>query len=115
MNQSGYADLKNDSIIDADSIVIGNLILPGLDPNSVPYIDSNNTVSDIVLNNGQLVIGNTGLAPVASSLTGTTDEVIVANGPGSITLSLPQPIAPTSDPTFNAYYKSFEFPKLRSK
>jgi hypothetical protein len=100
MNQSGYADLLNTSIIDATSIVIGTLILPDLDPKSVPYIDSNNTVQDRVVNNGQLLIGSTGNDPVASSINGTTDEVIVTNGPGSITLSLPQPIAPTSDPTF---------------
>ena len=77
MNGSGFADLKNESIIEADSIVIGTLILPNLDANSVPYIDSTNTVQDRILNN----VGSTGNAPVAASLTGTIDEVIVT-GPG---------------------------------
>ncbi len=101
MNPSGYADLLNTSFIDTDYVVIGTLVLPNLDPNSVPYIDSSNTVQDRILNNGQLLVGKTGLAPVAASLTGTTDEVVVTNGPGTITLSTPQPIATTSSPTFS--------------
>ena len=100
MNQSGYQDLLNNSIINADSLIVDNLTLPNLDPNSVPYIDVNHNVSDIVLNNGQLIVGKTANAPVAASLTGTTDEIIVTNGPGTITLSTPQPIATTSSPTF---------------
>ncbi len=101
MNQSGYQDLLNNSVINSDQSVIYILILPNLDPNSVPYIDSNNTVQDLLLTDGQLVVGSTGAAPVAASITGTGDEVIVSNGPGSITLSTPQPIASTSSPTFN--------------
>ncbi len=101
MDQSGYSDLKNESTISSDSLIVGILILPNLDANSIPFIDSDNTLSDIVLNDGELIIGDTDNAPVASTLTGTADEIIVTNGPGSITLSLPQTIAPTSDPTFN--------------
>jgi hypothetical protein len=48
-----------------------------------------------------MLVGVSGGPPVAASLTGTSDEVIVINGPGSITLSTPQPIATTSNPTFN--------------
>jgi len=101
MNQSGYADLLNQSIIDADSLVIGSLTLPNLDKNSVTYIDVNNNLADIILNNGQLLIGSTNNPPIASTLTGTANEVIVTNGAGSITLSTPQDIATTSSPTFN--------------
>jgi len=101
MNQSGYADLLNQSIIDSDTLIIGNLNLPNLDPNSVAYINGSNNLADIVLSNGQLLIGKTGNAPVAGTLTGTTDEINITNGPGSITLSTPQPIATTSSPTFN--------------
>ena len=101
MNVSGYQDLLNRSIIDADSIIIGTLILPNLDPNSIPYIDSDNTVQDRILNNGQLVVGVKAGAPVAASLTGTANQVSVTNGAGSITLSTPQDIATTSSPTFN--------------
>ena len=101
MNGSGYQDLLNRSIIDADSIIIGTLILPNLDPNSIPYIDSDNTVQDRILNNGQLLVGVSAGAPVAASLTGTSNQVNVTNGAGSITLSTPQDIATTSSPTFN--------------
>ena len=101
MNQSGYADLLNSNISSSDQSIIYNLILPNLDPNSVPYIDINNTVQDRILNNGQLLIGSTSNAPVAASLTGTTDEITVTPGSGTITLSTPQPIATTSSPTFN--------------
>lgn len=99
-NGSNYADLLNTSTVNADEVIIGNLILPNLDPNSVPYIDVNNSVQDRVLTNGQLLIGQSGGPPLAASLTGTADEIIVTNGPGSITLSTPQPIATTSSPTF---------------
>ena len=101
MNQSGYADLLNSSIIDADSLTVGTLILPNLDTNSVPYIDVNNNLADLVLGSGQLLIGQTGNPPIANTLTGTVNEVIISNAPGSITLSTPQPIATTSSPTFN--------------
>src|SRR6187551_141495 len=101
MNQTGYQDLLNTSVIDADSLIINILTLPNLDANSVAIIDVDNNLSDILLTNGQVVIGSNGNAPVGSTLTGTTDEVIVTNGPGSITLSTPQPIATTSSPTFN--------------
>jgi hypothetical protein len=49
--------------------------------------------------NGQLLIGN-GTDYSLSTLTGTTNQVVVSNASGSITLSLPQNIATTSSPTF---------------
>ena len=96
-----YADLLNSSTVNADSLVVGVLILPNLDPNSIPVIDINNTVQDRILTNGQLLVGVSSGPPVAASITGTANEITVTNGPGSITLSTPQPIGPTSDPTFN--------------
>jgi hypothetical protein len=56
----------------------------------------------VPLNSGQILIGSSGQPPVANALTGTTNQVIVNNGPGDIILSLPQDIATTSDPTFAA-------------
>ncbi len=100
MDNSGYADLLNESLLTGD-FVITNLILPNLDPNSVPYIDSTNTVQDLILSDGQLVIGTTGGPPVNAAITGTANQVIVTDGPGSIGLSLPQDIATFSDPTFH--------------
>ena len=100
-NGSTYADLLNKTEINADEIIIGRLILPNLDPNSVLTVDSDNNVEDVVLGNGQVVIGSTGSQPTAGSIMGTTNQVNVTNGPGTITLSLPQDINTTSNPTFN--------------
>ena len=101
MNPSGFADLLNTSTITTDQSIIYSLILPNLDANSVPYIDVNNVVQDRILNDGQILVGVTSGPPVAANITGTTNEIIVSNGPGSITISTPQPIGPTSDPTFS--------------
>ena len=50
---------------------------------------------------GQLLIGNsTGNTLAKAALTGTSNQVVVTNGPGSITLSTPQNIATTSTPQF---------------
>jgi hypothetical protein len=49
--------------------------------------------------NGQLLIGN-GTGLTLAALTGTANQVIVTNGVGSSTLSLPQSIATTSTPQF---------------
>ena len=75
MNESGYQDLLNSSTINSDSLIVGILVLPNLDINSIPFIDSTNTLSDIKLGNGQLIIGTTGSAPVAANLTGTANKV----------------------------------------
>ncbi|MBX9637689.1 MAG: hypothetical protein K2Q45_09090 [Nitrosomonas sp.] len=50
--------------------------------------------------NGQLMIGSTGGAPAFNTLTGTTNQVNVANGAGTITLGLPQNIHSAATPTF---------------
>lgn len=52
------------------------------------------------LSNGQILVGSTGAAPVATTLTGTAGQITVTNGAGSITLSGPQSLATTSSPTF---------------
>lgn len=51
--------------------------------------------------NGQLLIGNTtGNTLSLGTLTGTTNQVVVTNGGGTITLSTPQDIATASTPQF---------------
>lgn len=50
---------------------------------------------------GQLVVGSTGSAPVLTALTGTANQVVVTNGAGSITLSLPQSINTAANVAFN--------------
>lgn len=53
--------------------------------------------------NGQLLIGNTtGNTLTKATLTGTTNQVNVNNGGGSIILSTPQNIGTTSDVNFNS-------------
>lgn len=74
----------------------------GADPSSVLIVDSTGSLSDVPLQDGELVIGSSSGDPAAATLTGTTDQVNIANGANSITLSLPQSIASTSSPTFNS-------------
>jgi hypothetical protein len=57
-------------------------------------------VEATALTNGQLLIGSTGAAPVGAALLGTTNQVTVTNGAGSITLATPQNIHTAATPTF---------------
>jgi len=52
------------------------------------------------MTNGQLYIGATGGPVVASTLTGTANQISVSNSAGSITLSTPQNINTGATPTF---------------
>ena len=49
---------------------------------------------------GQLPIGDAGADPVLNEIDGTTNQVIVTNGPGTIGLSTPQDIHTGAKPTF---------------
>lgn len=49
--------------------------------------------------NGQIPIGSTGANPVLATITGTTNQVNIANAAGSITLSTPQDIHTGASPT----------------
>ncbi len=81
------------------SLAIGSVV-SGADPNSVLIVDSTGKLADVPLVDGQFVIGRTGNKPIAGTITGTTNQIIVFPGSGSITLSLPQDINTTSSPTF---------------
>lgn len=51
--------------------------------------------------NGQLLIGNTtGNTLAKATLTGTSNQIVVTNGTGTITLSTPQDINSSANPTF---------------
>lgn len=52
------------------------------------------------LTNGQLLIGSTGAAASAASITGTANQITMTAGAGSITLSTPQNIHTAATPTF---------------
>jgi len=58
-------------------------------------------VEAAALSNGQLLIGSTGLAPVAANITQTGNNgVVITNGAGSISLSTVQDIRTTASPSF---------------
>ena len=94
---TGQLDIAGGS----STMAIGGPVV-GADPHAIIITDGSSTLQDITLDNGELLIGSTGAAPVATTLTGTTDQVIVTNGAGTITLSLPQSINTTSSPTFDS-------------
>jgi len=70
-------------------------------------------VERAAMTNGQILIGSTGLAPVAATLTGTTNRVTVTNGAGTITLSGPQDIHTAATPTFASQTLSATTNQLR--
>lgn len=81
---------------------VGSTVIPGSVGDSVLITDDQARLQEIVLEDGELLIGSTGGAPQAATLSGTTNQVSVLNAPNSITLSLPQDIATTSSPQFAA-------------
>jgi hypothetical protein len=84
-----------------EALVASSVTITGLTSNAFIYSGTGGLVSSTAApTNGQLLIGSTGAAPVRAALTGTANQVVVTNGAGSITLSLPQSIATTSSPSF---------------
>lgn len=71
-----------------------------LSNNRIMVSSSGAIVEASALTNGQLLIGSSGAAPVAATITGTSNQVSVATGAGSITLSTPQNIHTGASPTF---------------
>ena len=55
-----------------------------------------------VLANGELLIGDNSTDPTVATLTGTSNQITVTNGGGSITLSTPQSIDTSADVTFDS-------------
>lgn len=91
------------SIVQRDSsanITANTFIANGLAANSALYLGAGKNLLGVALNDGELLIGSTGAAPVAATLSGTANQVLVQNDPGAIVLSTPQDIAPASSPTF---------------
>jgi hypothetical protein len=72
-----------------------------LTPNSVVTTDNDVNLVSETLSNGQIIIGNTNNVPSIGNLAGTTNQVIVINGAGSITLGTPQNIDTKADVSFN--------------
>lgn len=79
----------------------GAFTMTPLTANSLLYLDGSKHVSSTANpTNGQLLIGSTGANPVLGTLTGTSNQVAITNGAGTITLSTPQNIGTGSSPTF---------------
>jgi hypothetical protein len=102
MNGAGSITLSlPQNIAVGSSPTFASLTLSGLTANSFTYSGAGGLISSTAApTNGQLLIGNTGNAPSRAALTGTANQVVVTNGAGSITLSLPQDIGTGSSPTF---------------
>lgn len=86
----------------AVTLVLGSTPIVGGTPNSI-LVNNDDKVDEVgPLSDGELLIGVSGDLPVAAALTGTANQVTITPGAGSITLSLPQDIATTSDVQFNS-------------
>lgn len=96
---TGSATLNVDAGLGANKIPqIGGSALTA---NSVILSNGTGNLTSSSLSNGQILIGSTGVAPVAANISGTASQILVTNGSGSITLSTPQNIGTTSSPTFS--------------
>lgn len=68
----------------------GTAALSGLTANGFVYPTSSSAItSTAAATNGQILIGSTGSTPVAATITGTSGNVTVTNGAGTITLTAP--------------------------
>lgn len=92
---------SNTNISNMGTVTVGTLTAP----RTYTYPDYSGTVLVLPggggLTDGQLLIGRTNDVPVAANLTGTINQIAIQNGPGSITLSLPQDIHDNATPTFD--------------
>src|SRR6185437_13259300 len=104
---SYYSDLLNETVFSGDTITVDSLTVntsaafPFVFGNSLLSVDANGNLLSIPLLDGQLLIGRTGSLPAAGYITGTTNQIAVTSGPGTIQLGTPQDIATTSSPTFS--------------
>lgn len=69
-----------------DSPTFNGLTLSSLTPKGIVQTGASDSLISTALTNGQLLIGNTGNLPTASTLTGS-GLINIANGAGSITIS----------------------------
>jgi len=94
------ATKKTGSLKGVDVVLVTSVNLAASDVTGVlPVANGGNGTGSYT--NGQILIGNTtGNTLTKTTLTGTSNQVVVTNGAGAITLSLPQSIATTSSPQF---------------
>lgn len=75
------------------------LSISGLTSGVLPIANGGTGLSNLPAQ-GQIIIGNDGGDYILGSISGTTNQVVVTNDAGAITLSTPQSIATTSNVTF---------------
>ena len=94
------ATKKTGSLKGVDVVLVTSVNLAASDVTGVlPVANGGNGTGSFT--DGQLLIGNTtGNTLTKTTLTGTANQVVVTNGPGSITLSLPQSIDTAAAPIF---------------
>ena len=84
-----------------NNLTVSGATILGLQPISFIYSNASRQIANTVSpTNGQLLIGNTGAAPIIGTITGFAGQITVTNGPGTITLTLPQDIGLTDSPTY---------------
>lgn len=81
-------------------VTVDTIKANGFTASTMLYADATKTITSAAATNGQLLIGSTGAVPVVAGLTGTSNQVTVTNGAGSITLGLPQNIDTSATPVF---------------
>lgn len=112
---SGFVKVLNDVIVSTgqlvnlgDSTDVGSSVLnvgnggtgaSSLTQHQVLVGNGTNAVTSYALNDGQVLIGQTGGAPAAATLTAGTG-VGITNGTNSISISIGQAVANTDSPTF---------------
>lgn len=74
-------------------------------PFGLVYItESGGLASTAAPTDGQVLIGDTGAAPILATIAGTTDEIDVTNGPGSIQIGIANPLKETKGGTGESAY-----------
>jgi len=102
MANVSMASIFNSSDVMNSSPTFAGLTLTGITGNSVLYVNGGSTVAGLTLTNGQLVVGSTGGAPVATTLTMGNANLGITNGAGSITLT-PSLTPSYTSATFTAF------------
>jgi hypothetical protein len=104
---SDYVSLKSPAALSAQYDWTFPLAVPS---KTSPLVWSGaGVVDDIELDNGEILIGSTAGAVAAGSITGTSNQITVTTGANTIGLSLPQDIATSSSPTFDALTTTTRF------
>lgn len=84
------------------SPTFAEISISGLNANGFMYPNAGGSLtSTAAATNGQILIGRTGLAPVAGAITGTANRITVTLGAGTIALTTPQDIHTGAAPTFS--------------